>query len=117
MKFMITIYDNDTSERAFAGAERDEFERVHGSTIGELMASGELVHSSELDLDGAKVVRVTDGRTTVTDGPFTEGREVVGGYYLVDVAGVDRAVEIASRFVEARYCPIEVRALVEYEPS
>jgi hypothetical protein len=78
----------------------------------ELTASGELVDSNELGVPGARVVRTGGGVTRVTDGPFTEGKEIVGGYYLVDCASIDRAIEIASRFVEARYTPIEVRPLL-----
>lgn len=60
----------------------------------------------------ARVVRTdSGGRRDVTDGPFTESKEFVGGYYLVDVASIDRAVELAARFVEARFAPVEVRRL------
>ena len=55
-------------------------------------------------------------RVHTTDGPFIEAKEWVGGFYLVDCASIDRAVEIAGRFVEARYSPVEVRQLV-HEPS
>lgn len=112
MKFMITIYDNDDSEAAYTGEFREEHQRVHGEVQEELTASGELVDSRELSVTEAKVVRLHDGAVAITDGPFTEGRELVGGYYIVDCASLDRALAIASRFIEARYAPIEVRALV-----
>jgi hypothetical protein len=46
------------------------------------------------------------------DGPFCESKEWVGGYYVVDVTDIERAIEIAGRFVEARFSPVEVRRLV-----
>jgi len=113
MKFMITIYDNDDSTAAYTGEFREEHQRVHGEVQEELTASGELVDTHELSVSEAKVVRVRDGAAAITDGPFTEGRELVGGYYIVDCVNMDRALAIASRFTEARFAPIEVRALVE----
>jgi hypothetical protein len=112
MKYMITIYNNASANAAIDGEAAEEFERTHREIGEELNASGELVASNELSVPGAKVVRVNEGTTTVTDGPFSEGKETTGGYYLVDCATMDRAIEIASRFVEARYAPVEVRALM-----
>ncbi|MET4782897.1 YciI family protein [Glaciihabitans sp. UYNi722] len=112
MKYMITIYNNDAANVAIEGADLEEFRQVHDDIQAELRASGELVDSNELSVTDARVVRTGDGEITITDGPFTEGAEIVGGYYLVDVDGVDRAIEIAARFVEARFTPVEVRALV-----
>jgi hypothetical protein len=111
MKHLITIYNNDTATAAIEGVDAEEFRRVHDDVQAELSASGELIDSNELGVDDARVVRVTDGRTVVTDGPFTEGREIVGGYYLVECSP-ERAVEIAARFVEARYTPVEIRSLL-----
>ena len=112
MRFMITIYDNDDSAAAYTGEFREEHQRIHGEVQEELKASGELVDTQVLSVTEAKVVRVHDGSPAITDGPFTEGRELVGGYYIVDCATIDRALDIASRFIEARFAPIEVRALV-----
>jgi len=112
MKYMVTIYNNAEASAAIEGDARAEFERAHKQIGEELKASGELVDSNELGVPGAKIVRTGGGTTTVTDGPFTEGKEIAGGYYLVDCVSIDRAIEIASRFVEARYTPIEVRPLL-----
>lgn len=111
MKYMLTIYgsnevwDVDTAESI---AERD---RVHRSIFEELSASGELIDSAALSNHDAKVVRTHDGVSIVSDGPFTEAKEMIGGYYVVDCVSLDRAVEIAGRFYEAELSPIEVRRL------
>ncbi|KQV07935.1 hypothetical protein ASC63_12250 [Leifsonia sp. Root112D2] len=112
MKFMLTIYGNSEAWDALTAADIDERDRVHKAVHDELRASGELLASGELDNDVAKVVRTERGTVSVSDGPFTEAKEMVGGYYLVDCTSLDRAVEIAGRFTEAEYAPIEVRGLV-----
>lgn len=86
--------------------------------IAELRASGELVATDELSTEVAAVVRTdleTPDRVRRTDGPFSESKEWVGGFYLVDCESLDRAVEIAGRFIEARWSPVEVRQLVHFE--
>lgn len=112
MKFMLMIYGSDDAWNALTPADIDERDRVHKAVHDELTATGELIASAELDNDGSKVVRTKRGEATVSDGPFTEAKEMVGGYYLVECASLDRAVEIAGRFTEAEYAPIEVRRLV-----
>jgi hypothetical protein len=112
MKYMITIYNNPAATDAMNGADQEEFARAHNDAQTELRASGELVDSNELSVPTAKVVRTVDGAVRVTDGPFTEGKEIIGGYYLVDCASIDRAIEIAATFVESRFTPIEIRQLM-----
>ena len=62
-------------------------------------------------VEDATTVRVRKGELLVTDGPYTEGKEYIGGYYIVDVDSLERAVEIAGRFVEARFHPVDVRRM------
>ena len=69
-----------------------------------------------LELDGrntAKTIRVRNGETTVTDGPFAETREVLGGYFIADCADLDEAIEIASRIPVAESGCVEIRPLLE----
>jgi hypothetical protein len=63
----------------------------------------------------AKSVRVHDGRRTVTDGPFTETREVLGGFYLIDVDTLEEAIEIAARHPGLRFGGVEVRAVMDID--
>ncbi|WP_345763554.1 YciI family protein [Diaminobutyricibacter sp. McL0608] len=117
MRYQILIYNNPAFDDALENGLRDELDATHGAVIRELQASGELIETNELSTEAAVVVR-TDShkRVHTTDGPFIEAKEWVGGFYLVDCASIDRAVEIAGRFVEARFSPVEVRQLV-HEPS
>jgi hypothetical protein len=109
VRYLVTIYNNEETLRAIEGEAREEFEHAHQALQRELTASGELVDSTELSNVDAKVVRTEGGRTLVTDGPFSEAKEWAGGYYLLECADLDRAVEIAGRFVETRYAPADVR--------
>lgn len=112
MQYMLLIYNNDETEAAWSGPERGEFQATHRDLIEEITLSGELVSTRELDQESARVVRVPDGNPIVTDGPFAETKEYVGGYYLVDVTDEARAVELAQRLIEARTSLVEVRRVV-----
>jgi hypothetical protein len=78
-----------------------------------LRESGALVSANELQPEStATTVRVRDGETLVTDGPFIETKEWLGGYYLIDVETLDDALEWAAKIPSARYGHIEVRPVV-----
>jgi hypothetical protein len=112
MRYMILIHSDEVADRAWAGGEMAERDGAHRAVIGELRASGEFVDTNELDVEDAVVLGRHNGAPIVTNGPFTEGTEWVGGYYVVDVADRQRAVEIASRLAENKYSPIEIRRVV-----
>lgn len=112
MRYMVTIYNNDATLAAIEGPDRDEFERAHRAVQEELRASGELVATHELSDVDAVVVRSRDGEHIVTGGPLTRGDDFSGGYYILDCVDIERAAEIAARFTEARYAPIEVRRVI-----
>jgi hypothetical protein len=80
----------------------------------ELAAKGQYVAAAPLQSSQTAVsVRVRNGRQSVTDGPFAETREVLGGYYIVDVANLDEAIHIAERHPGARYGAVEIRPILE----
>ncbi|MBO0828045.1 MAG: YciI family protein [Streptosporangiales bacterium] len=112
MRYMVLIYGNQATWDAL-NARMDEVERAHRALSEELTASGELVGTQALSSIGAQTVRVDAGVPTVTDGPFTEAKEMLAGYYLLDCASRDRAVEVAGRLPEAPYSPIEVRRVMD----
>lgn len=105
MRYMISILTDDDARRQW------EADGAHRAVARELRESGELVDANELDQEGAMVIGTYRGEPITTRGPFTEGTEIVGGYYIVDVRDLDRAVEIAGRLAEARYSPVEIRRL------
>ena len=111
MQFMVMIYGSHEAWSALTPQQGDEIGRKHKALQAELGASGELIDHKELDVEGARVVRTRGGVAEVVDGAFSEGRELLSGYYLVEVLGAERALEIAARFGEAEFAPIEVRRL------
>ena len=112
MRYLLLIYNNDTTKAEFATAEGNAaIGAAHGAIVAELTASGEFLELNELDQADAKIVRVRDGAPIVTDGPYAETKEFVGGFYLIDVEDEARAVDIAARLAEARTSLIEVRRI------
>jgi hypothetical protein len=111
MQYMIMIYGNRKAWNALSPDEIDDIGRTHKSLQHELAGSGELVDHKELAMEDAKIVRSDRRAAVVSDGPFSEGEQILGGYYLVDCATLDRATQIAARFRESAFAPIEVRRL------
>ena len=80
----------------------------------ELTESGELVGGEALaDPSNTRTIRVVDGAPAITDGPFAEAKEHLGGYLIVDCESPERAAEIALRWPSARFSPLEVRPLLD----
>jgi hypothetical protein len=111
VRFMLNIYGSHEVWEAMDDDAWRRLEGAHASLIAELRASGEFVETHPLSADQARVVRRTEGILTVTDGPFVELKEIVGGYYIVDCVDIDRAAQIAGRLVEAEFAPIDVRLI------
>ncbi|MEX5717123.1 YciI family protein [Geodermatophilus maliterrae] len=113
MRYLILIQSNPRSREVWEGLsdeQRAAFGRAHLALTDELVGTGELVVSEGLpDPSAATLVSVRDGRTLTSDGPFAEAKEYLAGFYLVDVAGLDRAVEIAARAPDAATGSVEVR--------
>ena len=81
-----------------------------------LRKSGVLVAAEALQpIDTAKTVRIRNGKTVVTDGPFAETKELLAGFYLVEAATLDEAIQIASKIPPAREGSVEVRPVRQLE--
>lgn len=112
MKYLLVIYGDTAAWDDLEANGWDALDRAHRSLIEELTASGELIMTNELSTKDARVVRRDAGEIVVTEGPFIEGKEIVGGFYLVEATDMDRAVEIAGRLEETTFSVVEVRQLV-----
>jgi hypothetical protein len=114
VKYMLMIYDNPGTREAFFGESAAELMAEIDAVMKELTESGELVGGEALaDPTTTKTVRVADGVPAVTDGPFAEGKEYLGGYLTVECETPERAVEIAAKWPSARFAPLEVRAVMD----
>ena len=100
MKYMLLIYGNDQTWAALRADGMDAVHDAHRALMAEMKERGELVAADGLTTNEARVVRVVDGVQAVTDGPFTEAKEVVGGYAMVEVASRDEAMKVARNFME-----------------
>ncbi len=106
MKYMLLI-NTDPDAR---DVDVDVISKDYMAFTETILKSGEMVAGDPLEgIDTATTVRVRDGHTTTTDGPFAETKETLAGYYIVDVADLDRALELAAQIPDARYGSIEVR--------
>ncbi|MFC4052253.1 YciI family protein [Actinomadura syzygii] len=115
MKFLISMHINPAVLDALTDAERAAIGEGHGRFIEELKASGELITTQALaDPSQAAVVSVRGGQPVVTDGPFLEAKEYLGGFYLVDCEDKQRAIELAAQIPDAAIegLGIEVRQVM-----
>ncbi|MEU4117157.1 YciI family protein [Kitasatospora sp. NPDC028055] len=102
MKFLISLHINPAVLDALTDEEKAAIGAGHGAFIEELKASGELIVTQALvDPSQAAVVTVRDGQPVVTDGPFLEAKEFLGGFYLLDCEDKERAIELAARIPDA----------------
>jgi hypothetical protein len=114
MKYMLLIYDSEQNWSKASEAERKQIMADYRKFTAEIKAAGNHVDSSQLHSSTAATsVRIRDGRRLVTDGPFAETREQLGGYYLIQAKDLDEAIGIAARIPSARFGTVEVRPLVE----
>jgi hypothetical protein len=114
MKYMLLIYDNEQAWREFSEDTRQKTYGEYGQFSQDIMASGHYLAGSQLQPTAAATsVRLRDGKQLVTDGPFAETREQLGGYYLIEAKDLDEATGIAARIPSARAGTIEVRPVVE----
>jgi hypothetical protein len=111
MKYMLLIY---MTENAMTEQERNDCYAESTGLARELHASGKFVAASPLQpVATARSVRVREGKRAVTDGPFAETREALGGYFLIDAKDLDDAIAVASRIPAARKGTVEIRPVME----
>ncbi len=111
MKYMLLVYLN---EQTLSQSERDECYVKSARLARDIHASGHYLDASPLHpIATATSVRVREEKSLVTDGPFAETREQLGGYYLIDAKDLDEAIGIAERIPGARFGTIEIRPVLE----
>jgi hypothetical protein len=113
MKYLLLMYSD---EKVWAEGERQQCFAESTALMHELHKEGKYLGASPLHpVATATSVRVRQGKRQVTDGPFAETREQLGGYVLIDAANLDEAIGIAGRIPGARKGTVEVRPVVELE--
>ncbi len=111
MKYMLLIHP-DPSAWPNDPAAFEQMMGEYGAFTQEILDSGELLSGDPLDgPETATVVRSRDGQVAITDGPYTETKEHLGGYYVVDVKDLDRAIELAAQIPDSRTGGVEIRPI------
>jgi hypothetical protein len=110
MKYILLIYGNEKSWAALTPTQVAGVMGEYREFTQSVQASGHMVGGDRLDsASTATTVRVRDGKTVTTDGPYAETKEQLGGYYLIEAKDIDEAIGIAARIPGATYGAVEVR--------
>jgi hypothetical protein len=113
MKYMLLIY---MGEDAMTLEERTSCYGESAKLCRDLAEQGKFISANPLQpVATATSVRVREGKRMITDGPFAETREALGGYFLIDAADLDEAISIASKIPGARRGTVEIRPVMEIE--
>ena len=111
MKYLLLIYMH---EKAMTEGEREKCYVESTRLAHDLKSNGQFLSANPLQpVSTATSVRLREGKRLVTDGPFAETREQLGGYFLVDAKDLDAAIGIASRIPAAKFGTVEIRPVIE----
>jgi hypothetical protein len=114
MRYLLLIYTPETDPAGVPEVELREVNAAYDAFTREVRDRGVMKGGEALQpTTAATTVRVRDGKTLMTDGPYAETKEALGGYYLLDVKDLDEALELAARIPGARSGAIEVRPIFE----
>ena len=116
MQYILLIYDDEATWGQMSDEERGKVMQEYFAYTQDLRNTGQFVAGDALQpTQTAKTVRSQGGERVVTDGPFAETKEQLGGYYIVDVETEDDALAWAAKIPSARFGKIEVRPVMVYD--
>lgn len=116
MQYLLLIYGNEAQWDTKTEADRNADLKEYGEFTKSIAQSGHLRGGNELNVTStATTVRVRDKKQLVTDGPFAETKEQLGGYYLIEAKDLDDAIAVAARIPSARWGSIEVRPIIPHD--
>ena len=112
MQYLLLIYGNETYWNKLSEAEQGKVSQEYGEFTQSIAGSGHLKGGNELDrISTATTVRMRDGKRVVTDGPFAETKEQLGGYYLIEAKDLNDAIAVAARIPGSKTGSVEVRPI------
>lgn len=115
MQYLLLIYEAESVAAGMSKEQLGEIFMRYKTFTEEIKASGHFVGGDALEsISTATTVRVREGKTVTTDGPFAETKEQLGGYYLVEAKDLDEAMAIAARIPASETGSIEVRPVMKY---
>src|SRR6266568_4890922 len=114
MKFLCLVFYDENKRNALSEQKSQALIEEAINFDNELRSSGHLISAYPLEqVHNSSTVRVHNGRMTVTDGPFTEAKEHIGGFVLLEARDLSEAIQLASRIPPARLGGVEVRQVIE----
>ena len=114
MQYLLLIYSAENAGPQPGDADFGEFMQGYFEFTSEVKERGVFEAGEPLEkAETATTVRVRDGETVVSDGPFAETKEVLGGYYLLNCKDLDEAMEFAAKIPSAKYGSIEIRPIMQ----
>jgi hypothetical protein len=114
MEYLLMIYDEEKAWTKMSDSERQKMHADFGAFTKAIVASGHFKGGNALQpTAAATTVRVRDGKTVTTHGPFAETREQLGGYYLIQAKDLDEATAIAARIPSSKIGSIEIRPTMD----
>jgi hypothetical protein len=113
MQYLLMIYGDEKNTAKMSEGDMAAMHKEYGAFTQEIVKSGHLRGGDALQpTRTATTVRVREGKTVKTDGPFAETKEQLGGYYLIEAKDLDDAIAIAARIPGSRHGSIEVRPII-----
>ena len=114
MRYLCLAYEEEAALNALSGSAWDALRNETLGYLEELRRSGHIITAEPLQsVQTAATVRVRNGNVSITDGPFAETRETLGGFFLIRARDLNEAIQVASRWPSARLGSIEVRPVEE----
>ena len=114
MEYILLIYSSEADGKKMSAAEGHQIFQEYMTFTQDLTKAGKNKGGAPLEqTTTATTVRVRNGKTVVTDGPFAETKEQLGGYYLVEAKDLDEAISIAAKIPGAKHGSIEVRPIMK----
>ena len=112
MKYLCLAYEEESTLNALSKSEWESLRDETLAYVNEMRSSGWLISTEPLQsVRTAATVRVRDGKVSITDGPFAETKETLGGFFLIEANDLNDAIQVASRWPSARLGSIEVRPI------
>jgi hypothetical protein len=114
MRYLCLIYQDESVSQKLPKAETEEIHGEYLTFTDEIKKSGRYLGSNRLQpTQTASTIRVRNGKVAITDGPFAETKEQLGGYYLIEATDLNEAIQVAAKIPSARFGSIEVRPVWE----
>ncbi len=118
MKYAFTIYGDESQRESATPEQQEQMSQAYGALSQEMEQKGVLVAGDGLyPTATATTVRVRDGERDVTDGPFAETKEQLGGFYVLDVKDLDEAIEWAAKIPGSQVGSVEIRPVMVFDEA